>query len=921
MLLPAESKLGPYEIASPLGVGGMGEVYRAHDARLGRDVALKILRKESAQDPERRDRFEREARAVAALNHPNIVGVYDFGIEDGQQYIVSELIEGESLRSLLTGKAVPVRKLVDVGAQIADGLAAAHAAGIVHRDLKPENIMLTEDGRVKILDFGLARLGAPLGESQSSPNRSGQTDPNSTMSLVTPGSGPDRLTRLGAILGTASYMSPEQALGREINFHSDQFSLGLILYEMASGRQPFLRASAVETMAAIVGEEPPPLDDTLPTPLGWIIDRCLTKEPQHRYGSTRDLFQDLRNLRNFPTQSYSHTAVPASAAVKTRRWKLTAICAGCALLAGYAGYTLKPAGQEIGKYVYIPFASDAYGPVWSPDGKTVAYSAQVDDVWQVFVRYLGQPAPIQLTHETQDVGPMGWSSDRAHLILWEGSGRDEFRTYTLASIPTVGGDLEHIMDFDCAACDLSRDGKVMATFSKGADGNYGVSISDPFGSPMRGYVPAPFASKDIFNGPQIGFSPDGKHILLARSGEGDKDEIWLLPYPAGGQAPRRVLQGLTTLQGTPTFSWMPDNRHLVVSLANDVHSPPHLWMADISSDELVPITTGSSDERLPVVSPDGKSLIYSQSKANLDVVSVSLADGAAKTLISTGRQENMAAWAANQEKLAWVTNRNGPPSIWIRQPDGSERPLLTASDFPPGSHKWFMDPSLSPDAERLVYVRISQDGVTRLWISALSGGAPVRLTNADPSAEYGGSWSPDGKKFVYLQVQGGKDSLMIAASSGRATPAALVKSVLEYLPEWSPDGNWITYRDDKGWNLISPDGKRVKFLGKIETAYLAFSKDTKQLYGIRTWENGIDQQHATLFSLDLATLRQRAIKELGKDMQPASSLQPGIRFSLAPDGKSFVYGTAQYGDELWRLLGYRQPGFWDHVSSAFRLSR
>ncbi len=582
----------------------------------------------------------------------------------------------------------------------------------------------------------------------------------------------------------------------------------------------------------------------------------------------------------------------------------------------------KPTGQNIGNYRYTPLATDGYGPVWSPDGKAVAYSAQVDGVWQLFERYLTQAAPVQLTHGQQDVGPMGWSTDRAHLILWEGDSTDESRTYSFASIPTIGGDLEPVMNFDCIACDLSRDGKALATFSKAADGTYGVSVSDPFGSPLRAYTPAPFASKDLFNAPQLGFSPNGKSILLSRSGEGDKDEIWLLPYPAGSGSPRRVLERLTTLQGTPSFSWMPDNRHIVVSLATDVHSPPHLWMADIDSDRLTPLTTGNAGERLPVVSPDGKSLIYSQSRANLDVVSVSLADGEAKTLISTGRQESMAAWAANQEKLVWVTDRNGPMAIWIRQPDGSERPLLTASDFPPGTHKWFMDPSLSPNAQQIVYVRVSNDGVTRLWISSLSGGVPVRLTNAEPSAEYGGAWSPDGKRLAYLQVQGGRNSLMVANISGRATPVTLVDNVLQYLPDWSPDGNWITYRDNQGWNLISPDGARRKPLGKIETAYLAFSRDSRQLYGIKTGERAADQNYVTLFSIDPATLRQRSIRNLGKDLRPASNLQPGIRFSISPDGKSLIYCTAKNGDDLWMLQGYRQPGPWNQIAGAlFGLSK
>jgi Tol biopolymer transport system component len=334
----------------------------------------------------------------------------------------------------------------------------------------------------------------------------------------------------------------------------------------------------------------------------------------------------------------------------------------------------------------------------------------------------------------------------------------------------------------------------------------------------------------------------------------------------------------------------------------------------------MPVTTGNADERFPVVSPDGRSLFYSQSNPNLDIVSISVEDGADQTLITTGRQESMAAWSARSEKLAWVSNRNGPLSIWVRQPDGAERPLVTAADFPPESNKWFLDPALSPDGARIVYVRIGQNGVTRLWISSLAGGGPIRLTDAEPSAEYGGSWSPDGNRFAYIQVQGGKDSLMMAKISGRATPVTLVKDVLEYLPDWSPDGKWITYRDEKGWNMISPDGKTTKFLTRSESSYLAFSKDSKLLYGIDTGRTDPNQDRPTLFSLEIATLKQKIIRELSKSLRPASNLQPGIRFSMAPDGKSFVYCTARYGDDLWMLQGYRLPGLWNQIKSALHFN-
>src|SRR5277367_2955649 len=317
MPLEASSRLGPYEIRSTLGVGGMGKVYRAHDTRLNRDVAIKVLREDDTASAESRSRFEREARAVAALNHPNIVGVYDFGVESGQQYIVSELVDGESLRALLTGKPVPTRKLLDIATQVADGLAASHAAGVVHRDLKPENIMLARDGRVKILDFGLARQGKVAGPA------SGGDGANSTATFASANNDSGSLTEAGMVLGTANYMSPEQALGKQTDFRSDQFSFGLILHELASGKRAFAKESKVETMAAIVRDEAPPMDERVPPPLRWIVDRCLAKEPEQRYESTRDLFRELRNIRDHFSEAHTSALfAPIAFPKKPRsRWK------------------------------------------------------------------------------------------------------------------------------------------------------------------------------------------------------------------------------------------------------------------------------------------------------------------------------------------------------------------------------------------------------------------------------------------------------------------------------------------------------------------------------------------------------------------------------------------------------------------------
>ncbi|MGD0629898.1 MAG: protein kinase [Terracidiphilus sp.] len=912
MPLAANSRLGHYEIKALLGAGGMGEVYRARDPRLNRDVAIKILREEGAGSIDQRSRFEREARAIAALNHPNIVSIYDVGVEAGQQYIVSELIEGESLRSLLTGKPVPPRKILDIAAQVADGLAAAHAAGIIHRDLKPENIMLAKEGRVKILDFGLAAR-------TSAANSAG-----ATVTEVTSLPNPDALgamTDAGVIMGTANYMSPEQAAGKVLDFRTDQFSLGLILYALATGKLAFARPSAVETMAAIIREDPPPIEEKLPAPLKWIIDRCLAKEPEQRYESTRDLHRELRNMRDHFSEAYSSSGfAPVSAQRKRRPWIVPAAIGVCCLLFGIVlVYAIQPFGEDIGNYRYTPFAGNAYGAVWSPDGKAVAYASSVNGIDQVFLRYLNSPVPVQLTHEKQSIRPVRWSSDRSHLILIESNGSNQSPPLKLVSVATVGGDLDPVMTFDCISCDLSPDGKAFATLlpRKNSGDTYKIAVSDPLGSPMRTYAPDPFASKEVYDQPQLAFSPDGKKILYFRAGDAGKEEAWLLPFPAGSATPKPVLQALPSLSRTPTFSWMPDSRHVVVALAMEQSSPLHLWMADTVSDSLTPITTGSVPEGSPVVAPSGRSLLYEQTTTSFDVVSVSLEDGSAKSIVSSGRAENMAAWSAKAGTLAWVTNRNGPPEIWVRTPDHVDRPTVTEADFPDGRNRWLMNPALSPDGERLIFTRSPSDGVSRLWIISLAGGAPVRVTNAEPTLEWAGVWSPDGSRFAYMQSIADNGSLMVVRTSGNAKPVEIAKNLDPFLSDWSPTGDWITCRDDAGWHMVSPDGKSSKFLGKIETSYLVFSRNGKLLYGIRTGETEADQDRATLFSLDPVSLKQRVIKELGPELRPASQLNPGIRFSLSADGKSIAYTTAQSRTDLWMLRGYRQPGW----LGQFTLSR
>jgi serine/threonine protein kinase/Tol biopolymer transport system component len=891
MPLAPGTRLGPYEIVSRLGAGGMGEVYRARDTRLGRDVALKILPADVSRDPDRDARFEQEARAAAALNHPNILGIYDVGRDNERSYIAAELADGEDLASIIARGPVSVRRLLDIATQIADGMASAHAAGIVHRDLKPANVMIATDGRAKILDFGLAKQAT-------------HTLPASSDALTV------HQTQAGMIVGTVSYMSPEQARGRPTDHRSDQFSFGLVLYEMATGRKAFDKPESVQTMSAIISDEPPPIEAKIPPPLRWTIDRCLSKEPAGRYESTRDLFHELRSLRDHLSEaSGAITAIAehAPAARRPRAWLLPAMFVlGVAATLAVILFRSGPALPDQSAYRFTPFSFEPGGqtsPVWSPDGKAVAYAARADITapYQVYLRYLESPTPVQLTHMKVSGSPMRWSADGTRIFLLADS-----RPAGIWSIATVGGEPEQLMTqpehgtSNKRAIAISPDGQTVAAFQSLADGTQTVWITSPLGSEPKKYTPDPFASKTVSNVPTLEFSPDGRHLLLLANLGRRGEEAWLLDYPPSGTGGvRQVLPDLRTYGGTPRFTWMADNRHVVLSLLGTPDASVQLWMADLASGERHAITSGARSSSGAAISPDGERLLFTDEAGDYDIVSVDLETAVPRKLIATARNELMPAWAANQPIMVYVSDRNGPNEIWLHRPDNPDRPIVTARDFRQGTTQWFAAPTLSPDGSRAIYTRVEEGTTPRIWISSVAGGAPVRLTNEDAS-EFTGSWSPDGAWFVYCSFRDGKVDLKKVKTTGQATPILLKKDIPDgNVPSWSPDGNWIA----TGANLVSPDGQTTKPL-RQRSAHYMFSADGKYVYSI-----GSDQGPEDLFRIDLATGAEKVIGSVGREFRPGSNLSPSIRFSLAPDGKSFIYASGTFTHNLWMLEGFAaKPG-------------
>ncbi|HTQ10199.1 MAG TPA: protein kinase, partial [Fimbriimonadaceae bacterium] len=487
-------RLGPYEVESPLGAGGMGEVWKARDSRLGRSVAIKASKMGFGK------RFEREARAIAALNHPNIAHIYDVG----ENYLVMEFVDGAPVRP-----TDDIRKLLDIALQIADGLSAAHSAGIVHRDLKPDNILLTKDGRIKILDFGLAKQ-----------ETAAESPLTNTMTI----------TGAGMVVGTVDYMSPEQARGQELDHRSDQFSFGLILYELATGKRPFRRETAAETMAAIIREEAEPLSSVVPAPVRWTIERCLGKEPDHRYDSTRDLYRELRQTREGLSQTFAQAAEVIGPPSRTRSlWAaiaLVAVAAGALL--GMWLQSLRYSAPSAWAGVRLGGPVVALSPRVSPDGQMLALLTLVNRQTQVAIlkpdggNWRGASWNV-LTHTAGNgsVTNLSWAPDGSRLFFdrfWE-------RPSGVYSIPPLGGEPALLLE-DGWAPQALPDGSLVVLKRTPNEHDQAFRFWPDSGrsDPLPVYLPIYDA------GPPLRAFADGKEIVFIGATEESGLESGTQPY-------------------------------------------------------------------------------------------------------------------------------------------------------------------------------------------------------------------------------------------------------------------------------------------------------------------------------------------------------------------------------------------------------
>ena len=863
MTLAAGTRLGPYEVLSPIGAGGMGEVYRARDARLGRDVAIKVLPAALAASGERLKRFEKEARSASALSHPNIVTVFDIGSTDGVSWIAMERVDGDNLRKLLASGPLPLKKLLGIATQIADGLAKAHITGIVHRDLKPENVMVTREGIVKILDFGLAKLTAPTGET-------GEVTQSPTVSAG---------TEAGVVLGTVGYMSPEQALGEALDYRSDQFSFGAILYELIAGKRAFARPSAPETMTAIIREEPQPLAKAAPSsplPLRWITERCLAKDREERYGSTRDLAFDLARLRDGLTDGSLSAASAAVASPGTRRMSRLGLVlgiAGVAIGAAAAAVALRKTHEGPPTYRPLSFHRGAIGNARiAPDGKTILYSAAWDGKpAQIYSTRLDSPESTALPLPSADVQAISATGKVALLVL-HGSEPAAIAEASLAG----GAPRELVATFAPEALQFSQQ---VADYAPGEDRLAVVhngQLEFPIGKVL---VPSPEGG---VNG--LRFLPDGKRLayIVARG----SDNMALGIVDLAGQS--TILT--SDWEIISSIAWNPVAKEIWFSGRKRTN---HIGVVELHAISL------SGKERLVAqnpqliivqdIAPDGHVLARSD---DWPETMVCLAPGAPREQELTWLDfSESVALSDDGHDLLFVEGGAGAGATggtYMRKSDGSNAAVRLTDG-------WIRRQALSPDRKLVAQI---VDGAVNL----VPVGAGESKTIRDKDVQYiRVMWFPDGKRLLLTGAGAGHPRRMWVRDLEAGPPRPITPEGVAS-GKVSPEGTLVAAANMKTdeWALYSADG----------------GGDPRPIPGTRAGEEviGFDDtgQGLNVYSGDLKLRIDRIELATGKRTfvrEVTPSDPTGVTristLQLTPDSRAYCYSFMRSLSRLYMVDGLR----------------
>ncbi|MFN7648418.1 MAG: protein kinase domain-containing protein [Acidobacteriota bacterium] len=837
---------GPYKVLASLGAGGMGEVWKARDTRLDRIVAVKASK--AAFD----DRFEREARAVAALNHPNIVALYDVGRDAGVSYLVTELVDGDSLRTLLNRGPLPLRRTLEIASQIAAGLAAAHQIGIVHRDLKPENIMVTREGHPKILDFGLAKREEPA---------SADTQTHS---------GP--LTHEGAVMGTVGYMSPEQARGHAADYRSDIFSFGAVLYEMLAGHRAFEAPSTPETLTAILKQEPADLPPHIPAAVRNCVLHCLEKEPNNRFQSAKDLAFALQALAS--PSSPNGPAIPAAAPRSFRLWPwLTAATTLAALAFGALWNFARNAPSPSEHLRFLSFLADSdaeVAPAFSPDGRSIAYWRLRPAGRALYLKSFNSPEPVELWLDAgrfagPQIAPLFWAPDSARLFFLSGR--------AFYAIGAAGGTPQLVLD-NVESAVLSPDGAQLLIANRTEKG-YRLARSAPPGAPPQ---PLPYDLKSLGTTQiqLLAFAPNQQRLALrARS------ELWILPYPAG--QPRRV----ENIDQLGSVSWVPDSRHLLLT-GSWRGAVSRLLALNLDSGELLALDQGTQGVGSAQLAAEGSRAIAALGVSIRDIVELGADGKFLRDRLATSLPEAAPAWSPAGDRFAYVVALGEGAQIRIAE-SLTDQTTILASGL-----RGNPQPAFSPDGRRLAYAEPRQ-----IWVTPASGGRPVGLLPKDyDNAILALAWSPDGNWIAFVEGFNGRLRLRKVSTSGGGQPLTLEATVARPLLSWSANGKWLAYPGPEGLRVISPDGANSKLLSTNPPLALEFAQTGALLYLL----SRADDDRTLLTTLDVDSGRE--LRSVLAQIDPKTTARA---FSPSPDGSRFLLEVFRPNSDLWLIEGVPQP--------------
>ena len=865
-------KVSHYRVLEMVGGGGMGVVYKAQDVKLGRNVALKFLPEEVANDYAAMERFQREARAASSLNHPNICTIYEFGEYDDRAFIAMELLNGQTIRQAIQEKAFSTGDLLDLAVQIAKGLQAAHTEGIIHRDIKPANIFITTQQEAKILDFGLAKVDSARDLGNEKLVSIADTPTLSEQDV--------QLTRPGQMMGTACYMSPEQVRGEKLDARTDLFSFGLVLYEMATGRQAYTGTTTAEVHQKILNHRPAPipkLNPQLPSELVRIIGKAFEKDRNMRYQSAFDLRRELETLRHAAIRPLLHD------------WRLAGV--GIAVLlvffvAVYWAMARKEAlmresrQRQLSGMKVKPLngLSGSQGdPTFSPDGAYVAFAGDVEGNGKlnVYAQVLGEGKPLQITRAPDDDLNPAYSPDGRYIAFIRHSekqngifivsalGGSERKVHEIASAPP---------GWNNAGLAWSADGSsLLFPYRESAVGPFSIYSVDIADLKDKRLTSPPVEGPGDW-GPAM--SPDGSTLAFVRDTTPSKGELYVLPMKSGG--PKRLTHDEREIQGV---AWTSDSRELV--FASTRGGDMRLWRIPAFGGSPEPLSVGGDNACCPAIARHGDRLAYVHriERGSVWRAATSAASNESTRLsrfIHSSRGDISAEYSPDGQKIVFISERSGSAEVWVCDSDGSNPTQLTHFGGPlTGTPRW------SPDGRRIAFDS-RPNGLSDIFVIDVDGGSPHAITT-NPAEDSVPSWSRDGKWIYFASSRTGRFQVWKASANGGA--AVQMTEDGGFMPWESADGKAVYYCKNEGgslcksiWTVPVGGGGEQSLLSDVDSVAWGWTVSKQGIYFAN-----VETRLVQLF--DPATRKLTTVVTVGKPFGWTTlSISPDRRWLLFTQG-------------------------------------